>query len=215
MSGAPEILAVDAALGARLAPLVPELVRATGPISYGYQFGERRAFFDAFVRGSWHTTGTLFAHDAARAALVDGELAGLEIGFDGPEFQTRRDALARVSAELLANGETTPDELRGLAVRSARASYLNPHVPRRVHYVHALSVPERLRGRGIGARLLEHAIERARRAGHRVLQLDVLADNPAVRFYESMGLSVLVETRSHELSREHGFPSELRMELAL
>ncbi len=77
----------------------------------------------------------------------------------------------------------------------------------------ALRAAGPLRGHGVGARLLENAILRARETGQRSLQLDVLADNPAVRFYESMGLRVLSETRSPELSREHGFPAELRMEI--
>ncbi len=214
MKSAPEIVPVEAALAQRFAPQIPALVRATGPVSYDYQFGTRPGFFDEFIRASWLAPGTLFSHDTTRVALVDEELAGIEIGFDGPDFYRLRDALADVSAALVANGVTTTPELQALAVRSAKASYLNAHIPRRVYYLHALSVPERFRGRGVGARLLEHALERARGAGQRALQLDVLADNPAVRFYESMGLRVLAETRSPELSREHGFPSELRMEIA-
>ncbi len=214
MSDAPEIVAVDAALAARFAERIPALVRATGPVSYDYQFGTRPGLFDDFVGGSWRTPDTLFSHSVARLALADDELGGLEIGFDGPDFYRLRDALAQVSARLVESGRATVAELRELAVRSAKASYLNAHIPRRVYYVHALSVPERFRGRGFGARLLEHAIARARASGHRALQLDVLADNPAVRFYLSMGLTVLAETRSPELSREHGFPSELRMEIA-
>jgi len=214
VSDAPEIVAASGALAARFAALVPGLVRATGPVSYDYQFGTPPGLFDAFIRAAWSAPDTLFSHSVARVALDGGELAGLEIGFDGPEFYRLRDALASISARLVASGQITRDELRAVAVRSAKASYLNAHIPRRVYYVHALSVPERQRGRGFGARLLENALERARRAGHRALQLDVLADNPAVRFYESMGLGVLAETRSPELSREHGFPSELRMEIA-
>ena len=214
MKSVPQIAPVEAAQASSFAERIPELVRATGPVSYDFQFGTRPGFFEDFVRASWLTPGTLFSHDTTRVALVEGELAGIEIGFDGPDFYRLRDALAQVSARLIEQGRATVPELRELAVRSAKASYLNAHIPKRVYYLHALSVSERFRGRGFGARLLEHAIERARAAGHRALQLDVLADNPAVRFYESMGLRVLAETRSPELSREHGFPSELRMEIA-
>jgi ribosomal protein S18 acetylase RimI-like enzyme len=214
VKSAPEIVPIETTQASRFAAQIPGLVRATGPVSYDYQFGTRPGFFDDFIRASWHAPDTLFSHDVTRVALVDGELAGIEIGFDGPEFYRLRDALVRVSGELIANGKATLEELRAVAVRAEKASYLNAHIPERVYYLHALSVPERARGRGTGARLLEHALEHARGAGHRALQLDVLADNPAVRFYESMGLRVLAETRSPELSREHGFPSELRMSIA-
>ena len=65
------------------------------------------------------------------------------------------------------------------------------------------------------ARLLEDALNRARRAGFNELQLDVLADNPATQFYAAFGLRVVVETISPELSRDFGFPSELRMAISL
>jgi ribosomal protein S18 acetylase RimI-like enzyme len=214
VTGAPEIAAARAEHVEKFAPLLPDLVRATGPLSYDYQFGKRPGFFDDFIAASWRTPDTLFGHDVARVALSSGELAGIEIGFDGPDFYRRRDALAQVSAVLIATGRATLPELRALASRSEKASYLNAYIPDGVYYVLALSVRERQRGRGVGARLLLHAIERARGAGHRALQLDVLADNPAVRFYQAMGLDVLAETRSPELSDEHGFPSELRMGIA-
>ena len=37
----------------QFASQIPELVWATGPISYEYHF-DRRALFDAVVLGSWH-----------------------------------------------------------------------------------------------------------------------------------------------------------------
>ena len=199
----------------RCAPLIPSLIRATGPISYDYQFGTRSGFFEDIMGGSWRAPGTLYAHSVTRVALCDGEPAGIEIGFAGPEFYPLRDAMAGVVMELVAAGGATPDEVLGLIERAEKASYLNAHVPSDVYYVHALSVPESHRGRGVGARLLEDAMIRAKSAGHRALQLDVLADNPAVRFYEAMGLRVLAEIRSPELERDHGFPSELRMGVVL
>lgn len=213
MTRALEIRAADAAHARRFEELIPDLVRATGPVSYDFQFGARPRFFADFITAAWLAPGTLFSHGVARVAIRNGELAGLELGFHGPDFYPLREALAQVSAQLVSGGRATIAELRALAARAEQASYLNAHIPEGVYYVHALSVPEPLRGHGIGARLLENAILRARETGQRSLQLDVLADNPAVRFYESMGLRVLCETRSPELSREHGFPSELRMEM--
>lgn len=213
MTRALEILAADAAHARRFAESIPGLVRTTGALSYDYQFGTRAGLFADFVTAAWLAPGTLFSHGVARVAIRNGDLAGLELGFHGPDFYRLREALAQVSAQLVSAGRATIAELRALAVRAEKASYLNAHIPERVYYVHALSVPEPLRGHGVGARLLEHAILRAREMGHRALQLDVLADNPAVRFYESMGLRTLCETRSPELSREHGFPAELRMEI--
>ena len=143
------------------------------------------------------------------------ELLGIEIGFAGPNFYAFKANLAALAPDLIARGEVSYEELVGLTVRAGQASYLNAHIPDDVYYLHALSAFPQHRGKGVGKRLLEAAIARARAAGHRELQLDVLADNPAVGFYQAMGLQILAEIRSPELSRAPGFPSELRMGIVL
>ena len=44
---------------------------------------------------------------------------------------------------------------------------------------------------------------------------DAPDDNPAVGFYQAHGLRILSEVHSPYLSREHGFPGELRMAVTL
>ena len=53
-------------------------------------------------------------------------------------------------------------------------------------------------------------MDRAREAGYLGLQLDVLSDNPAVNFYQSMGLELLVESRAPK-PQAAGVPPEFRM----
>lgn len=194
---------------------IPALIRATGPVSYDYQFGPDGGLLERVVAASWPTAETLFASACTTLATDGDELLGLELGFEGPNFYRFKDNLVALAGDLIAQGVVTFDELKGLGDRAEAASYLNAHVPEGVYYLHALSTPERHRGKGAGKRLLAAAIERARAAGHRELQLDVLADNPAVGFYQANGLRILAETRSPMLSRDHGFPSELRMAVAL
>ena len=199
---------------ARLAPLIPDLIRATGPVSYDYQFGPD-GLLERLVAASWPVPGTLFSAACVTAATEGDELLGIELGFAGPDFYVFKDGLAAMAPGLIAQGVATHHELSGLIKRAGKASYLNAHVPEGVYYLHALSAPPRHRGRGIGGALLRAAVERARDAGYRELQLDVLADNPAVDFYRAMGLSILAETRSPELTRDHGFPAEYRMAVSL
>lgn len=49
-------------------------------------------------------------------------------------------------------------------------------------------------GRGVGMQLFDHAVELARRSGHKILQLE--ADPNAVGFYEKMGMRKIGERRS-------------------
>ena len=199
---------------ARFAPLIAELIWATGPVSYGYQFGDQ-GLLARIVVASWRAPDTLFAASATTLATDGDELVGLELGFAGPNFYVFKNNLVGLAGDLITQGVVTFAELEGLAERAEQASYLNAHVPDDVYYLHALSTPERHRGKGAGRQLLHAAIGRARAEGYRELQLDVLADNSAVGFYQANGLRILSETRSPELSREHGFPSEYRMAVTL
>lgn len=210
-----EIVSASSGETSYLSPLVSDLVHATGPVSYDYQFGADRRLLDALVAASWDTPETLFAAATSRLALANGELAGIEIGFEGPKFYSYKANLAPLAGPLLERGIVTFEELAALVARAEKASYLNPHVPDGTYYLHALSVFPRFRGQRVGARLLEDALNRARQAGFGELQLDVLADNPAVDFYRSFGLRIVVETISPELTRDHKFPAELRMAIAL
>jgi GNAT superfamily N-acetyltransferase len=207
-------LALDAATAERIAPMIPDLIRATGPVSYGYQFGEGD-LLDRLVAASWRTPLTLFSAACTTAAFDGDDLLGIELGFAGPDFYGFKANLAALAPDLIAAGTVTYEELGRLLERAERASYLNAHVPDDVYYLHALSTPLRQRGKGAGRLLLEAAIQRARSAGFRELQLDVLADNPAVGFYQTMGLRILTETASPDLSRDHGFPGEYRMAVTL
>ncbi len=198
----------------RFGPLIAGLIRATGPVSYGYQFGGE-GLLERMVAASWNVPDTLFAASAATLATDGDEMLGMELGFAGPNFYVFKDNLVALAGGLIAEGVVSFDELKGLAERAEQASYLNAHVPEDVYYLHALSTPERHRGKGVGRQLLHAAITRAKADGYRELQLDVLADNPAVGFYQANGLRILCETRSPNLSRDHGFPSEYRMAVTL
>lgn len=199
---------------AATAPLIANLVRATGPVSYDYQFGTQ-GLLERVVAASWTVPDTLFAASNAMAVFDGDLLAGIELGFEGPNFYRFKDNLVALAGDLIAQGIVGLDEMRGLAERAEIASYLNAHVPEDVYYLHALATPPDRRGQGTGKALLCAAIERARAAGHRELQLDVLSDNPAVGFYHAHGLRILSEVRSPVLSRDHGFPGELRMAVTL
>ena len=61
-----------------------------------------------------------------------------------------------------------------------------------------------------GDQLLEDAMRRGREQGLEALELDVLSDNPAVRFCESMGLRLYAETRA-PAAQAFGVPPKYRM----
>ncbi|MEM7466071.1 MAG: GNAT family N-acetyltransferase [Pseudomonadota bacterium] len=188
---------------------LPELMHSTGPAAYDYQFLGRK-YFDPIVRASWAAKGTLFAFDGSRLAVEGDELLGIEIGWQGPEFQPRKKALAPVWGKFIEDGTLPQNDLAEMAERTYLASYLNVAIPKPVHYIHALAVKPEHRGKGIGAALVRNAIQIGKDAGNRGLHLDVLSDNPAVEFYRALGMQCLAETRA-PIPFEHGCPVEMRM----
>lgn len=146
---------------------------------------------------------------------LDGdELLGIEIGFAGPEFERRKKTLRSLWQSIIDDGFVTPEDLVGIGRRSYLASHLNVVIPASAYYVYALSVRPDRNGQGIGAALMKDSIERATDEGYRVVHLDVLSDNPAVKFYEAFGFEVLAQTVTPK-PHSHGVPMEQRMSLDL
>jgi len=188
---------------------LPELMHSTGPSAYDYQFLSRK-YLDPIVQSSWAAERSLFGFDGSRLAVEGDELLGIEIGWQGPEFEARKKALAPILGKIVEDGTLPQDDLAEMGKRTYLASYLNAAIPKPVHYIHALAVKPEHRGKGIGAALVRNAMQIGKDAGYRGLHLDVLSDNPAVEFYRAMGMHCLAETRAPD-PFEHGCPVEMRM----
>ena len=208
-----QIVQADADRRQAYAGEIPELVWATGPSSYSYQFGTRQ-LFDQAVQATWPIDGTLFAADATSLALDGSDLAGIEIGMRGSEFRARQAALAPIWRALIEAGQVSREEFGGLLERAGHASWLNPMLDSDTYYIHAICVKPERRGKRVGYRLIENALTKARTLGCAKFQLDVLSDNPAVEFYRAVGLEVLAETRAPR-PEAGGVPPEYRMGMAL
>ena len=192
---------------------IPDLVWATGPVSYDYHFSDRD-LFDAIVLGSWHLDKTLFAADAATLAVEGGELMGIEIGMPGSEYISRQNALSAIWQDLIAKDQFEADDIAGVLERSEHASWLNPFIRSDAYYIHAISVKPNCQGKRVGYQLMENSVQTAREKGFVSLQLDVLSDNPAVEFYRAFGFELLAETRAPKPSA-FGIPPEYRMGMKL
>ncbi|HJP36883.1 MAG TPA: GNAT family N-acetyltransferase [Gammaproteobacteria bacterium] len=204
-----EIVQATAAHAARHAGEFADLMHATGPVTYDYQF-DGRDLFDQIVDASWRTPGTLFAYDGTMLALDGEELLGIEVGFHAPQFEQRKKALASLWPALIEAGKVSTEQLTRIAERTYQCSYLNAAIPSSVYYIHALAVKDAYRGKGIGAKLVRNAIDNGKEAGLRALHLDVLSDNPAVEFYRALGMRCLVESTA-PVPLQHGVPMEMRM----
>lgn len=199
---------------AAAAPHIPDLVRATGPLSYDYIFGGRQ-LYDPFIAAAWEAPGNFFSHEQSVLAYEDGVFRGVLISHDGPDHYRLKDAVWPVAMGLIGKEGVSAADIAGLAERAEIASFMNPHVPEDCSYIIVVSVPEAARGRGAGRRLIEHEIARAKDRGLSRVHLDVMSDNPAVGLYRAMGFEPMAETVTPVPCREHGLAMELRMMLRL
>lgn len=165
--------------------------------------------FDAFLKITshlWQQSAGAFSHRHATAAMWQGQLAGIALGFPQPlyaqEFGTGMGTMVE-----LAN----PELLAHLPQVAGHIPWLFPEVPEEAWYLLFLSTHPQGRGQGIGEKLLGDCVERAREAGCAALHLDVASVNPAVRFYERMGFERLAETEVPKIAASHGVPSHIRM----
>jgi ribosomal protein S18 acetylase RimI-like enzyme len=101
------------------------------------------------------------------------------------------------------------------ALRAARAEgprrRVNPKPPGDAFHIEELHVAPRLRGGGIGGRLLEHAEALARELGFPSLSLITHALNPAQRLYARAGFAVAERREDAEYERLTGIPGRILM----
>ncbi|WOF72417.1 GNAT family N-acetyltransferase [Parvibaculaceae bacterium PLY_AMNH_Bact1] len=193
----------------------PDLVHQTGAATYNYLFGPDRALFDAFMKQSWMAPKNLFSHSETTIIADGSTLLGIELGYGGSDWYRFHSSGGTVIGNLFEAGSLNEEGLIALGERSNLISYMNPHIPDHAYYITALSVAASARGTGLGAKLLTNAIDRARKEGYQELHLDVFSDNPAVKFYQSMGLTCMSETVAPIPCRTHNVPMEMRMVIAL
>ncbi len=181
------------------------LVYETDPHLWDCFFPGDFGLFLAFLARQWREERSLYSHTNAVAAIAGGRLVGLELGYD-------RERLDRISADTvrLAREILSPGAFRRYAEIGGYTRYLMPPVPNRAYYVLFLATDPGVRRKGIGETLLTGAFERARGQGQEACHLDVAGDNPAVRFYQRLGMEILSESRVLPLE-ERGVPSHFRM----
>ncbi|MCC5887678.1 MAG: GNAT family N-acetyltransferase [Gammaproteobacteria bacterium] len=189
--------------------LAAELIHATEPHIFGYLHDHDMALLRRHLGYQWQQTDSLFSHRFCTAAMLDGELAGIEIGYDAVTQERAAGAMIEHAMAVL-----TPAQFAHLATWFEHGRYVLPPVPEDAWYLQHLAVVAQARGRGVGERLLVNAMERSREAGFGRVLLDLYAENPARRLYERMGFEVIVETLVRPLLA-HGIPLHLRMECRL
>lgn len=153
-----------------------------------------------------------FGNQFATVMLVDGEVAGVELGYSNAQLSAQ--TLSGIINMLRAAPVTAWPHLMG-PVNNALTDYvLLPSSDS--YYINNLAIDSKHRGVGLGKQLLDHVIAKARLKNYRCIELDVTESNSGARqFYERYGFHKVSQSGSNELEHQYGLPKLNRMRLQL
>lgn len=153
-----------------------------------------------------------FSHQFITVAKVEGEILGLELGYDRGEM-SKQDLLGALYMLLSSPLIKWPHLI--LKTSSALNGYVLPPSAE-AYYINNLAVSEESRGQGLGKKLLSYTIDKAKEAGYKFVDLDVTEPNKgAISFYEREGFVHISTSGTDELMSKYGLPKLLRMRYEL
>ena len=199
---------------AELRPATPEsheiawqLIYDTHPYLFDYLFNNDKDLMKSCLSDWWQRPEGWFSHTACIAAIYEGTLVGIEIGFARSELQKN-------TRPTFAYAEQTMKPAAAHHFSNAFRNYvpyLFPFIPGDAYYIQSLATVAEIRGQGIGELLLNNAFTSAAEKGLKSCQLDVLSDSVAVNFYRQMGMEVIAITRVPYLEKNYGISMHYRM----
>ncbi|MDF2181148.1 GNAT family N-acetyltransferase [Neptuniibacter sp. CAU 1671] len=153
-----------------------------------------------------------FGSDFITLLCVDSKVVGVELGYSHEQLQ------AQTLVGTLNMFRVTPVSkwihLTG-DVRKALDGYV-PLPSQDAYYINNIAVDYNLRGQGLGKRLLQHTIDKARRHGFSRIELDVTESNTAaISFYKKHGFDHTSTSGTADLATNYGLPRLFRMRLVL
>jgi len=185
------------------------LIHSSGPDAFEYVFavpgmGDAQAFLrHAFVDGAGE-----FGWRNHVVGVLDGVVVTAGAGFGGATKWPFTLAAAR---QIL--GHYGWRHAAGVIVRGLRVESVIPPPTGAMYYLGHLGVSPSLRGKGIGAALVEHLLDARPASADGPVVLDVATTNPdAQRLYQRLGFIVVGERRSTLVNARGRVPDHRRMQ---
>lgn len=188
------------------------LIYSSGPAAFDYVFSHgTRVNARGFLGRAFVDERGEFSYRHHRVAVWEGEIVGVGACFSGEDARY-------FTVPVLRQIFGCYGPVTGLAVvrRGLQVERTVEPPKGRLHYIAHLGVVPELRGRGIGAQLVEHLLGIGRVQGRTTAGLDVAVTNPrAQRLYERLGFAVVRELESRYENATAVVPSHRRMERAI
>jgi ribosomal protein S18 acetylase RimI-like enzyme len=188
------------------APAAARLIAETDIALFTYCGGDDLGVWRELSEYEWRAERGVYCWEMSRVARLEGQLVGLLVS-----YSTRRHAAIDWSFDAARAG-MAPERWARVAAAHGLVPFLFPAIPPDAYYVQNLATSPSVRGCGLGRQLMEIAFAQGRLEGCRTCPLDVDSSTPAVRFYERLGMRVLVKT---EVPGIPGVHAHLRMVIEL
>jgi ribosomal protein S18 acetylase RimI-like enzyme len=187
-------------------PLLVDLVWQTDPELFHFFYGGDQSLLQKLFTAEWSSAIGFFSHANMTIATRTSGPVGLLNCFPGKRMGEIYQSHIQLVPSVL-EADATARLLRGLVAMG----WLFPFVPGDALYVLNLVVSEKVRGAGIGAKLMAIAEEKAKSEGLKSIHLDTSTTSNAIKFYQDLGYQSLVETRLCQLRDDETLPSHYRM----
>jgi len=195
-------------------PATPADAPAVAPFVYdsahellAFMFGGRDAAIAALTRLLAKPDGH-FGYRFATVLTVDNEVAGAELGYGRADLDRQNLPGTLATFRVAPLGQWPHLAFR---VGPALSGYVPPPAID-AYYINNIAVDASRRGAGLGRRLLDATLARARTNGFRTVELDVTAVNEnAIGFYRHLGFRQISTSGDAALEQKTGLPVLVRM----
>jgi ribosomal protein S18 acetylase RimI-like enzyme len=188
------------------APAAARLIAETDADLFRHYTGGDLELWVAVAECEWRAPCGIYSYTMSHVIRREGQVVGLLVAYSSRRSAAIDWSLGSARARLGAASLERIDLVR------SPASFLFPSLPAHAFYVQNVATHPSVQGTGLGRRLMERAFDLGRAEGCRTCHLDVDSSTPAVRFYEHLGLRVLVRT---EVPSTPGVHAHYRMVIDL
>ena len=187
-------------------PAFAGLIWQTDPELFHFFYDGEKSLLKTLITAEWPLPVGFFSHCNMTVATQNNRPVGLLNCFPGKKmnliYQTH---IQLVPTVLDANAASRL--LRGLEAMG----WLFPFVPGDALYILNLVISPKVRGQGLGAKLMAMAEDKAKLEGLKSIHLDSASTSKAIKFYQHLGYEPLVETRFCQWRNGESVPSHYRM----
>lgn len=187
-------------------PTLAELIWQTDPELFHFFYDGDKSLLKKLFSTEWSSPIGFFSHRNMTIASQNNRPVGLLNSFAGRGMGAIYQTHVQLVPSIL-EADASARLLRGLVAMG----WLFPFVPGDALYVMNLVVSQKVRGAGIGAKLLTIAEEKAKNEGLKSIHLDTATSSNVIKFYQDLGFQLLVETRLCQMRDGETLPSHYRM----